>query len=186
MTWTIDQAHTNLGFSVRHMGLSTVRGKFTRFSGTIDLDPIDLNRATGEVEIEAASIETGQADRDTHLKSADFFDVDKFPKITFKAKRVSGSGDSLKVTGDLTIKDVTREVEFDYEHAGEGQDPYGNRKVGGALTGSINRGDFGLTWNVALEAGGLLVSDKIKIEVEGQLAESREAIEREVPAEAAV
>jgi len=186
MTWIIDEAHTNVGFSARHMGLSTVRGTFKSFTGEIDLDPADLTRATGEVVIDAASIDTRQPDRDAHLKSPDFFDVEKFPKITYKAKSITGSGDTFTVIGDLTIKDVTREVEFKYDHAGEDKDPYGNRKVGGALTGSINRGDFGLTWNVALEAGGLLVSDKIKIEVEAQLAESKAAVAEEAAAESAV
>ena len=182
MTWTIDSAHTNVGFSVRHMGLSTVRGKFTRFSGEINLDPSDLTRASGTVEIDAASIDTGQADRDNHLRGADFFDVATYPKITFKATQVTGRRGDFAVTGDLTIKDVTREVTFEAEYAGEGQDPFGNHKVGGAVTGTIDRKDFGLTWNVALEAGGLLVGDKIKIEVEGQLVEQKAAVAQEAAA----
>jgi polyisoprenoid-binding protein YceI len=184
MTWTIDQAHTTVGFSVRHMGLSTVRGKFTRFDGSIDLDPADLTRAGGNIEIQTASIDTGNADRDTHLRSGDFFDAVQFPTINFAVKRVTGSGDTFQVTGDLTIKGITHEVELKAEFAGEGRDPYGNRKIGGELTGTINRKDWDLTWNVPLEAGGLLVGDKVKLEIEGQLAESKAAVEAEAAAEA--
>ena len=183
MAWVIDSAHTTIGFSVRHMGLSTVRGKFDRFEGQIELDPADLTRARGRVEVEAASINTGNVDRDTHLKSGDFFDAVNHPKIVFEAKSVAGSGETFKVTGALTIRGTTREVELDAEFAGEGRDPYGNRKVGGSLTGTINRKDFGLTWNVPLEAGGLLVGDKVTIQVEGQLAESKAAVEKESHAE---
>src|SRR5438270_12040080 len=165
MSWTIDNAHTNVGFAIKHLGLSTVRGRFTRFEGRIDLDTADLTRATGTVEIEAASIDTGQPDRDTHLRSGDFFDVEKYPTITFKLKSVSGQGEDLKITGDLTIRDVTREIVLDAEFAGEGTDPYVNRKIGGSLGGTISRGDFGLKWNVpAQAAGGLLVGDKVKLE----------------------
>lgn len=184
MAWTIDPAHTTVGFSARHMGLSTVRGRFTDFAGTVDVDPSDLPRTRGKVEIRTASVDTGNEQRDGHLKSGDFFDVEHFPVMTFDVKSIAHKGGSdYEVTGDLTIKDVTREVRLDYEHAGEGKDPWGNRKLGGTLTGSISRADWGLTWNVALEAGGLLVSDKIKIEVEGQLAESKEAVKEEASAE---
>jgi polyisoprenoid-binding protein YceI len=184
MSWTIDQAHTNVGFAIKHLGLSTVRGHFASFEGQIDIDPADLTRATGTVEIDVASIDTGQPDRDVHLRSADFFEVEKYPKLSFTVKRVTGGGETWKVVGDLTIRDVTREVELDAEFAGEGVDPYGNRKIGGSLTGSISRGDFGLKWNVpAQAAGGLLVGDRVKLEIEGQLAESKEAVAEEVAAE---
>ncbi|MFN2463729.1 MAG: YceI family protein [Candidatus Dormibacteria bacterium] len=184
MTWTIDDAHTTVGFAVKHMGLSTVRGKFTRVEGTVDVDPGNLTAATGTIRIDASSIETGQPDRDTHLRSADFFDAETYPHITFSVKRVTAAGENLKVTGDLTIRDVTREVELDGEFAGEGNDPYGNRKIGGSLYGSISRGDFGLKWNVPVQAaGGLLVGDKVKLEIEGQLAESKAAVEQEAQAE---
>ncbi len=183
MAWTIDPAHTTVGFSARHMGLSTVRGRFTRFGGEVEVDPRDLTRTRGRAEIETASVDTGNADRDAHLKGADFFDVERCPKIVFEVKRVTGGSGEYRVFGDLTIKDVTREVELEYEHAGDRVDPFGNRELGGDLSGAINRSDWGLTWNVALEAGGFLVSDRIKIEVEGQLAETPEAVREEVSAE---
>ncbi len=184
MAWTIDPAHTTVGFSARHMGLSTVRGRFTKFGGDVELDPANLTRTKGRAEIETASIDTGNADRDAHLRSADFFDAERFPKIVFEVRQIESAGqDRYRVTGDLTIRDVTRPVELEYEHAGEGKDPYGNRKLGGTLRGSINRSDWGLTWNVALEAGGFLVSDRINIEVEGQLAETAEAVREEVAME---
>lgn len=178
MAWEIDPAHTTVGFSARHMGLSTVRGRFTEFDGSIEVDPGDITSATGRVEVDLASVETGNRDRDAHLRSADFFDVERFPKMVFVPRSVTPSGDdTFKVVGDLTIKDITREIQLRYEHAGEGVDPYGNRKIGGTLTGTIRRSDWGLTWNVALEAGGWLVSDKIKLEIDGQLAESKGAAE---------
>jgi len=185
MAWMIDPAHTSVGFNVRHLGLSTVRGEFARFSGEIELDPQDLTKARGRAQIETASVTTGNNDRDAHLRSADFFDAERFPTMTFEIKRVEGKGDNYSVVGDLTIKDVTREVELRYEHAGEATDPFGNHKVGGSLTGSINRRDFGLTWNAPLEAGGWLVADKVNLVIDGQLAESKKAVEQEVAAETA-
>src|SRR5688500_16105609 len=185
MAWTIDTAHTTVSFVARHMGLSKVRGQFTKFDGQIEGDPSDITTAKARFEVDLASVDSGNPDRDGHLKSADFFDVEKFPKMTFVSKSITGSGEDYKVVGDLTIKDLTKEVELDYEHGGEGVDPYGNRKLGGTLTGTIKRSDWGLTWNVALEAGGLLVSDNIKIEVDLQVAESKEAVEQEAELESA-
>ena len=186
MAWKLDPAHTTIGFSVRHMGLSKVRGRFTSFSGSIDVDPSDLTTARGEVEIDTVSIDTGNADRDAHLRGPDFFDVESHPKMTFVAKSVTRgkAEDAYRVVGDLTIKGVTKEVELELEYAGEGVDPYGNRRVGGSLSGTIKRSDWGLTWNVALETGGWLVSDNIKIEIEGQLAESADAVQETAEAEA--
>lgn len=183
MTWTIDTAHTSVAFTARHMGLSKVRGQFTEFSGEVEGDPSDVTKAKGRVEVALASIDTGNADRDGHLKSADFFDVEKHPVMVFETKEIRNEGGGYKVVGDLTIKDVTKEVIFDYEHGGEGVDPYGNRKLGGTLTGVINRRDWGLNWNVPLDQGGVLVSEKIKIEIDFQLAESKEAVEQEAAAE---
>jgi polyisoprenoid-binding protein YceI len=183
MAWTIDQAHSTVGFAIKHMGLSTVHGKFLTFDGQIDVDTDDLTNTGGSVEIDAASIDTGQPDRDTHLRGADFFEVEKFPKITFVVKSVSGKGTSFKVVGDLTIRDVTREVELDAEFLGEGTDPYGNRKIGGEITGAISRADFGLKWNVPVQAaGGLLVGDRVKLEIEGQLAQTKAAVAEETAA----
>jgi polyisoprenoid-binding protein YceI len=184
MGWTFDPAHTTVGFSARHMGLSTVRGRFTRFNGTIELDPDDLTRTRGRIEVDMASVETGDENRDGHLRSPDFFDVENYPVMVYEPISITRvDEDRYKVKGNLTIHGKTREVEFDYEHSGEGIDPYGKRKLGGHLTGAIKRSDWGLTWNVALEAGGWLVSDKINIEVEGQVAESQEAVEDEVELE---
>jgi polyisoprenoid-binding protein YceI len=180
MAWTVDPAHTVVGFSERHMGLSTVRGRFTRFRGEVDVDPADLTRASGTIEIDAASIDTGNPDRDAHLRSPDFFDVESHPVLTFRPTAIERSGDDeYRVTGELTIKGLSHPVTLRYEHAGEGVDPFGNRKLGGSLTGEIRRSDWGLTWNVTLEAGGWLVSDKIKIEVDGQLAETPAAVGEE-------
>lgn len=186
MAWTIDTAHTTVGFVARHMGLSKVRGQFTEFRGEIEGDPKDITSARGRFEIDLASIETGNADRDAHLKSADFFDVEKHPTMVFTSKSVTPDGDDYKVVGDLTIKGVTKEVTLRYEHGGEGQDPYGNRKIGGTLTSTIKRSEWGLTWNVPLDSGGWLVSDNITIEIDFQVAESKEAVEEEARAETEV
>jgi polyisoprenoid-binding protein YceI len=186
MAWTIDTAHTTVGFNARHMGLAKVRGQFTRFEGQIEGDPSSIESARGRFDVDLASVDTGNADRDAHLRSADFFDVEKFPTMTFVSKSVARDGDVYKVAGDLTIKGITKEVELEYEHGGEGVDPYGNRKIGGTLSGTIKRSDWGLTWNVALETGGWLVSDKITIEIDLQVAESKEAIELEAKAESEI
>ena len=183
MAWSIDTAHSSVGFTARHLGLSKVRGWFTEFSGEVDGDPSNMTTASGRVEVQMASVSTGSPDRDAHLKSADFFDVEKYPTMTFVSKSVTRDGDDYKVTGDLTIKDVTKEVTLDLEHGGETTDPFGNRKVGGTLTGTINRSDWGLTWNVPLDSGGWLVSEKIALEIDLQVAESKEAIQEEIAAE---
>ena len=186
MAWNIDPAHTSVGFVARHLGLSKVRGQFSSFRGEVEGDPSDVTTATGWFEVDMKSIDTGNGDRDAHLKSADFFDVEKFPTMRFVGKKIEGAGDRYRVTGDLTIKDVTKEVTLDYEHGGEVTDPFGNRKVGGTLTGTVKRSEWGLTWNVPLESGGWLVSDNIKLEIELQVAESKAAIEEEAKAEAEI
>ena len=173
MTWTIDGAHTSVAFVVRHMGLSKVRGRFTRFSGEVEGDPGDITSARGRVEVELASVDTGSVDRDDHLRSPDFFDVQNHPTMVFETKKITQQGDGYKIVADLTIKGVTNEIELDYEHGGDSVDPSGNRKVGGTLTGTINRRDWGLNWNVPLDTGGVLVSEKIKLEIDFQLAESK-------------
>ena len=183
MAWTIDTAHTTVGFMARHMGLSKVRGQFTSFRGEVDGDPSDITTAKARFEVDMGSIESGSPDRDAHLKSADFFDVEKYPTMTFVSKAVKNDGGTYKVAGDLTIKDVTKEVELEYEHGGDLQDPFGNRKIGGSLTGSIKRSEWGLNWNVPLDSGGWLVSDKIVLEIDLQVAESKEAVEEEADAE---
>lgn len=186
MAWSIDPAHSSVGFTARHLGLSKVRGLFTEFSGEVEGEPSDLTTASGRLEVDMASVDTGSPDRDAHLKSADFFDVEKYPKMTFVSRSVTRNGDDYKVVGDLTVKDVTREVTLDLEHGGEITDPFGNRKVGGTLTGTINRSDWGLTWNVPLDSGGWLVSEKIALEIDLQVVESKEAAEKEAAAEAQI
>lgn len=183
MSWTLDTAHTTVSFSVRHMGLSKVRGQFTRFGGEVSGDPADVASARGRIEIEMASIDTGNPDRDAHLRSAELFDVDRFPTMVFEATSMTSAGDGRYViAGDLTIKGVTRPVELEYEHGGEGVDPFGNHKVGGTLTTTIKRSDWGLKWNLPLDGGGWLVSDNVAIEIDVQLVQSRAAVESGVSA----
>lgn len=172
-TWLIDPAHSQVSFSARHMMVTTVRGSFKSLSGTIEFDPANPAAAQVEVTIEAASIDTGVADRDNHLRSPDFLDVASFPTITFKSTRVEPQGsDRARIYGDLTIRGVTREVVIEAELLGQGKDPFtGSTKAGFAGRTTINREDWGLTWNVALEAGGVLVSKEIKIELDVQAVE---------------
>lgn len=178
MAWTLDPHHTSVSFSAKHLGVATVRGHFTKVEGEIDIDdPNDPTTARGSVAIDAASIDTGNDGRDQHLRSADFLDVANFPRITFTAKRVKAvDGDRYEVVGDLSIRGVTREVTLDYEHSGVVTDPFGNTKVGGTLSGVINRTEWGLVWNVPLGSGGVLVSEKVKLEIDGELAQVKEAV----------
>lgn len=166
-TWTLDPAHTSVEFSAKHMMVSTVRGKFATVTGTIVEDEANLANSTVEVEIDAASLDTRNDQRDTHLRSADFLDSENFPAITFKSTKIEPiSADELKVTGDLTVRGTTRPVTLDATINGRGKSPWGQEVAGISLTGTLNRKDFGLNWNVALETGGVLVSDKIKIDIE--------------------
>lgn len=165
--WAFDPAHTSVEFKAKHMMVSTVRGKFPDVTGAIigDLDQAHL--AEIDVQIAAASIDTRNEGRDTHLKSADFLDVENFPQITFKSTRIEQvKQDHYRVYGDLTIHGTTNEVELDAEVNGTGTSPWGQEVVGISVTGEINRKDFGLNWNVALETGGFLVSDNIKMDIE--------------------
>jgi polyisoprenoid-binding protein YceI len=167
--WQVDGAHSAVNLAVRHMVISKVRGHFTKWSAKLQLDTAELTRSTVEVDIQAASIETGVADRDTHLRSPDFLDAAKYPTLRYRSRRVEAvSKDRLRVVGDLTIRDVTREVVLDVEYGGQGKDPWGNTRVGFTATTSLNRKDFGLTWNQALETGGVLVADRVDIEIELQ------------------
>ena len=171
--WSIDNAHSQVGFAVKHLMISTVRGRFGTVSGTVEFPEGDYHDARADVTIDAASIDTREAKRDAHLRSADFFDVEKFPALTFKSRRVQAiNGDTFQLVGDLTIKDVTREVVFDVEVEGFQKDPWGNRKAGFSASTRVNRRDFGLTWNQALETGGLLVGDEIKISLDVQLLQT--------------
>ncbi len=167
--WQVDGAHSGVNFTVRHMVISKVRGRFAKWNAKVQLDTADLSRSAVEVDIEAASIETGVADRDNHLRSGDFLDVQKFPSLRYKSRRVEVlSKDRLRVVGDLTIRGVTREVALDVEYGGRGKDPWGNQRAGFTATATLNRKDFGLTWNQALETGGVLVADRVDIEIELQ------------------
>jgi polyisoprenoid-binding protein YceI len=186
MSWSMDPHHTAVTFSAKHLGVATVRGHFTEIATSLDLDdPDDPTTGRGSVTIQSASITTGSEMRDGHLKGADFLDVEKYPTITFTLKSIAKAGDDYKVTGDLTIKDVTKEITLDYEHSGTATDPYGNTKVGGTLTGSINRSDWGLVWNVPLGGGGVLVGEKVKLEIDGELGLDKPAEAASAPAEAA-
>jgi polyisoprenoid-binding protein YceI len=168
-TWTIDPAHSVVELAVKHMMFSTVKGRFPKVAGTIVLDESDQTASSVVAEIEAASIDTGEPNRDAHLRSADFLDAETFPTISFRSTDVVPRGrDRVVVVGDLTIHGVTREVSLDVELLGSGVDPWGNQRAGFAATTVINRRDFGLTWNQALETGGVLVSDQVKISLEIQ------------------
>ena len=163
--YTLDITHTRIGFSARHAMVTTVRGQFGEFEGSAHLDTTDPAASSAKVNIRAASISTGQADRDAHLRSADFFDVETFPELTFVTTAVTrADATTWTVTGDLTIKGVTNPVTIDFESTGSARDPFGNLRVGFEGATSINRKDWGLTWNAALETGGVLVSEKIKLE----------------------
>ncbi len=165
MAWELDNAHSEVGFAVKHMMISTVRGKFTSFSGTLSLDPNDLEHASAKGVVDTASIDTGEEKRDGHLRSADFFDAENHPQITFDTKKVKREGSSIEVTGDLTIHGKSNEVTLKGTVEGPAKDPWGNQRVGFELAGEIDREAFGLTWNQALETGGLLVAKKVKIDV---------------------
>jgi polyisoprenoid-binding protein YceI len=167
--WKTDPAHTTVQFSAKHMMITTVRGRFHKVDATLWLDEGDITRSSVSATIDAASIDTGVADRDKHLRSADFLDVEKYPTLTFRSKRIEQTGDGeYRVIGDLTIHGVTREVALDTTFEGRGRDPFGNEKISFAARTTLNRKDFGLTWNVALETGGVLVSDTLKVEIDFQ------------------
>lgn len=167
--WNIDTTHSSIHFTVRHMVFAKVRGRFGVWSGKVHLDEQDLAGSSVEVEIDASSIDTGVVDRDNHLRSADFLDVEHFPKLRFQSRRVEQLGnDRYRFYGDLTIRDVTREVALDVEYAGQAQDPWGQQRAAFTATTALDRSDFGLTWNQMLEAGGVVVGDRIDIELEVQ------------------
>lgn len=167
-TWTIDPDHSNIGFKVRHLMVSNVRGSFDKHSGTVEIDDKDITRSKVNISIDTNSINTNVQKRDEHLRSADFFDVAKYPTMTFVSKKVAKAGkDKLKITGDLTLHGVTKQVVLDV--AGptkESKDPWGNIRKGATATTKINRKDFGLVWNAALETGGVAVGEEITITLE--------------------
>lgn len=171
-TWTLDAAHSAAEFTAKHMMITTVRGRIAELRGTIALDEANPDRSTVEVELDAASIDTRSEQRDGHLRSGDFLDVERFPVITFRSRRVEGAstrdGARFRVVGELTIRDVTREVTLDATYEGRGRDPWGGERVSFSADTTIDRRDFGLTWNAALETGGVLVSNEIRIHLEAQ------------------
>ena len=170
-TWKIDQAHTTVEFKIRHLMVSWVKGVFTDFEGKVDLNESDLAKSSVTVRIGTASIDTNNQKRDDHLRSPDFFNAAKFPNMTFVSRQVQvANGQPVKIVGDLTILDVTREVELEVEDFSQTvTDPWGNTRRGASATTKINRSDYGLTWNKALEAGGVVVGDEVHINLEVEL-----------------
>ena len=162
--YVIDPSHSTLGFSTRHAMVTTVRGQFTDFEGTAHVDTADPAQSRVDLTIQAASISTGSADRDGHLRSGDFFDAETFPTLRFVSTDVERDGEDWVITGDFTIKDVTRPLTITFEPTGSARDPFGNLRIGFEGQATINRKDWGLTWNAALETGGVLVSEKVKLQ----------------------
>jgi polyisoprenoid-binding protein YceI len=173
--WNIDLAHSGVSFTIRHMVVSKVRGRFAQFSGAVNLDDDDITRSVVEATIGASSIDTGTAQRDAHLRAPDFFDVERFPEIRFRSSRIEKLGDRYRLVGDLTIRDVTREVTLDVEFGGRAKDPWGNERMGFLAKGSIDRKDFGLAWNQALDAGGVLLGERVDIELDVQAVKTEAA-----------
>ena len=171
-TWQIDPAHTSVEFAVKHMMFTTVRGRMKDLKGTIEVDEATPNLSNVVVELKAASIDTGVADRDAHLRSPDFLDADAHETITFRSKRVDGAykkeGDRFKVVGDLTIRDTTAEITLDCTYQGTGKDPWGGTRAGFNAETRLDRRDWGLKWNQALETGGILVGNELRIEIDVQ------------------
>lgn len=175
--WTLDLSHSAVHFTVRHLMVSKVRGAFTKWGGELALDDDDITKSTVKIAIDATSIFTDEPKRDAHLRSADFFEVEKYPQLTFTSSKVERDGDDLKVTGELTIRDVTKTVVLAVTDNGRVKDPWGGTRAGFSAHLAISRKDYGLTWNALLEAGGVTVSDKVEIAIE---------IEAIAPAQAAV
>jgi polyisoprenoid-binding protein YceI len=174
--WNLDPVHSTIGFSVRHLMISKVHGRFTTWTGTLVTDEQNPSASRVEVEIEAASIDTKEPKRDEHLRSADFLDVAKFPKLTFKSTRVEKISDQeYKVVGDLTIHGVTKQVVLETEYAGRTKDPWGGERAGFSAKTSVDRKDFGLAFNMVLEGGGLMVGDKVEITLDAQAVKDASA-----------
>lgn len=171
--WVVDPTHTEVTFRVKHLMVSNVSGQFEKFDGQFETEGDNFSNAKIDFTIDVPSINTRNADRDAHLLSPDFFDADNFPKMTFKATDSSKVGeDEFKLTGDLTIRDVTKSITLNGEFGGIGQDPWGNTKAGFTINGKFSRKDFGLNWNAALETGGVLVSDEVRVQAEVQLVKA--------------
>jgi polyisoprenoid-binding protein YceI len=174
-TWSIDPTHSNVEFAVRHLMIATVKGRFTTVEGTVVLDDANPAASTAEITVQVASIDTREPQRDAHLRSADFFDVEKYPTLTFRSSGVSDvTADGFSLAGDLTIHGVTRPVTLEVINEGRGKDPWGGERAGYAATTRIKRSDFGLTWNQLLETGGLAVSDEVKISLDVELVKKKD------------
>jgi polyisoprenoid-binding protein YceI len=172
-TWKLDPIHSHIEFSVRHLMITTVKGRFTGVDGTVSIDEADPSNSDVDVRIEASTIDTREPQRDAHLRSADFLDVEKFPHLTFKSRRITDrKGSAFKLAGDLTIHGVTREAVLDVTDEGRGKDPWGGERAGFSASTKINRKDYGLTWNQALETGGVVVGDEVKIHLELQFVKA--------------
>ena len=165
-TWKLDPTHTSVEFSAKHLMITTVKGRITDIDGTIESDEKNPQNSSVEAVLKAASLDTRTDQRDQHLRSADFLDVEKFPEIKFRSTRIQGDKDSFKLTGDLTIRDVTKPITLEVEFEGRNKDPWGGERVGFSAKGKIDRREFGLTWNQALETGGVVVGNEIKISLE--------------------
>jgi polyisoprenoid-binding protein YceI len=175
-TFQIDPTHTRIGFAVKHMMISTVRGHFGEFTGQVQVEDGNPTAAVAEAAIKTASIHTGTTDRDNHLRSADFFHAEEHPELTFKSSSFEKIGDdTYRVRGDLTIRGTTRPIELEADVSGPVTDPWGNERVAVEARGRIKRSDFGLNWNAALEAGGVMVSDEVRLEIETELVAAKEA-----------
>ena len=167
-TWKLDPSHSTVEFSAKHLMITTVKGRITDVAGTIYIDEKNPQNSSVEATLKAASLDTRTDQRDQHLRSADFLDVEKFPEIKFRSTRIQGDKDSFKLTGDLTIRDVTKPITLDVEFKGETKDPWGGERVGFSANGKIDRREFGLTWNQALEAGGVVVGNDVNVSLEAQ------------------
>jgi polyisoprenoid-binding protein YceI len=167
--WKLDPSHTSVEFSVKHLMISTVKGRFADVEGTVTVPGDDVGDATVEVVIKAASIDTRNEQRDGHLRSADFFDAENFPTLTFTSTAIAGTKEELTLTGDLTIRGVTKSVTLAATFEGQGKDPWGGTRMGFSASGKFDRRDFGLVWNQALEAGGVMVSNDVKLHIDAQL-----------------
>ena len=175
MSWQLDPGHTSIGFNGRHLMVATVRGAFEQFSGTVEFDEQDITRSQADIQIEAASVNTRNAQRDEHFRSADFFDVEHFPYIIFKSKRViMQDAHHGKLIGDLTIRNITREVVLDGEYSGVSQTPWNTYSAGFSMRGKVNRKDWGLNWNMVLAGGGLVASDEITLAIDLELTKPLE------------
>lgn len=170
--WNIDPTHSEVQFKVKHLVISTVTGQFNKFEGSLESDKEDFDGAKAAFKLESASIDTNVADRDNHLKSAEFFDAEKFPHIKFENGKLTKTGSEYKLTGDLTIKENTKSITLDVEYGGSMVDGYGQNKAGFEITGKINRKEFGLTWNAVTEAGGVVVGDEVRLILNVQVVKS--------------